>query len=116
MSGPALFSEEESVYDLIPPEQRRRKKAPLYKSQFPGNLPPTGSTFLTRGTSKPGGVLPITHLTATQCVCVCVCVLFFLALLSVCACSHDVCACVCVCGGDPWQECAMLGVTCWTLT
>ena len=71
MSGPALFSEEESVYDLIPPEQRRRKKAPLYKSQFPGNLPPTGSTFLTRGTSKPGGVLPITHLTATQCVCVC---------------------------------------------
>lgn len=42
------------MYDLIPPEQRRRKKAPLYKSQFPGNLPPTGSTFLTRGTSKPG--------------------------------------------------------------
>ena len=37
--------EEESVYNLVKPDPVQAKKAPRYKSKFPGNSEPTASTF-----------------------------------------------------------------------
>ena len=45
---------EESIYNLVPKERYVPPKQPRYKSQFPHDLPPTGSTFGLVNTSKPG--------------------------------------------------------------
>lgn len=37
--------EAESIYDLIEKEEKKCKKPPIYRSKYPGNLPPTCSTF-----------------------------------------------------------------------
>lgn len=42
----------ESVYGLLPAASAVEEKDALYRSKFPGDLPPTGSTFGLRGTSK----------------------------------------------------------------
>jgi hypothetical protein len=44
---------EESIYNLIPKEQHVAQKPKRYKSQFPGKLQPTASTFGLGTTSKP---------------------------------------------------------------
>lgn len=36
---------EESIYNLIPPDEVVRVKAPMYVSKYPSNLAPTASTF-----------------------------------------------------------------------
>ncbi len=46
--------EEESVYNLLEKHIIVPPKPPMYKSKYPGNLPPTASTFCTHSTSKPG--------------------------------------------------------------
>ena len=45
---------EESIYNIIPKEYRPEPKPPLYRSKYPPNIPPTGSTFCHVTTSKPG--------------------------------------------------------------
>lgn len=45
---------EESIYNLIPKEYNPEPKPPLYRSKYPPNIPPTGSTFCHSTTSKPG--------------------------------------------------------------
>lgn len=44
---------EESIYNIIPKEYVPPPKEPLYKSKFPPNIKPTGSTFGNHTTSKP---------------------------------------------------------------
>ena len=44
---------DESIYNLIPKEQYIPEKPKRYKSQYPGNLAPTASTFGLKTTSKP---------------------------------------------------------------
>ena len=44
---------EESIYNIIPKEYIPPPKEPLYKSKFPPNIKPTGSTFGNHTTSKP---------------------------------------------------------------
>ena len=44
---------EESIYNIIPKEYNPPAKEPLYKSKFPPNVKPTGSTFGNHTTSKP---------------------------------------------------------------
>jgi len=44
---------EESIYNLIPKEQHVPEKQKRYKSQYPGSLQPTASTFGLKTTSKP---------------------------------------------------------------
>ena len=44
---------EESIYNLIPKEQHVAQKAKRHRSQFPGKLQPTASTFGLSTTSKP---------------------------------------------------------------
>jgi hypothetical protein len=44
---------EESIYNLIPKEQYVPEKPKRHKSQYPGDLAPTGSTFGLKTTSKP---------------------------------------------------------------
>ena len=46
--------QEESIYNLVPKEYVPPPKEAKYKSKFPANLPPTGSTFCHKTTSKPG--------------------------------------------------------------
>lgn len=46
--------QQESIYNLIPKEYTAPTKDPTYKSKYPANLPPTGSTFCHKTTSKPG--------------------------------------------------------------
>ncbi|KAL4508355.1 hypothetical protein ABPG72_003659 [Tetrahymena utriculariae] len=46
--------EEESIYNLIPKEYVPPPKERRYKSQYPNDLPPTGSTFINHTTSRPG--------------------------------------------------------------
>ena len=46
--------QQESIYNLIPKEYVQPAKDPRYKSKYPPNLPPTGSTFCHNTTSKPG--------------------------------------------------------------
>ena len=45
---------EESIYNLIPKEKIPSPKQPKYKSKYPGELPPTYSTFCLQTTAKPG--------------------------------------------------------------
>ena len=45
---------EESIYNLIPKEFVEPPKPPMYKSKYPGELPPTYSTFCLKTTAKPG--------------------------------------------------------------
>ena len=45
---------EESIYNLIPKEFVPAPKPPMYKSKYPGELPPTYSTFCLKTTAKPG--------------------------------------------------------------
>lgn len=44
---------DESIYNLIPKEQFVPEKGKRYKSQYPPNMAPTGSTFGLKTTSKP---------------------------------------------------------------
>lgn len=44
---------EESIYNIIPKEYLPPAKEALYKSKYPPNIPPTGSTFCHHTTSKP---------------------------------------------------------------
>ena len=44
---------EESIYNIIPKEYTPPPKEPLYRSKFPPNIKPTGSTFCHHTTSKP---------------------------------------------------------------
>lgn len=41
----------ESIYNLIPPEIPRKEKGPRYKSIYPPKITPTGSTFAIGTTS-----------------------------------------------------------------
>ena len=50
---------EESIYNIIPRESKPEPKLPLYRSKFPYDIPPTGSTFCHHTTSKPGVCLHI---------------------------------------------------------
>eukprot|EP00347_Sterkiella_histriomuscorum_P024054 403332460 len=45
---------EESIYNLIPKERYEPPKPRRYKSSHPPTVPPTGSTFCLKSTSKPG--------------------------------------------------------------
>lgn len=45
---------EESIYNIIPKDYKPEAKQPLYRSRFPHDIPPTGSTFCHNTTSKPG--------------------------------------------------------------
>ena len=47
----------ESIYNIIPKEYVPPPKEPRYKSKYPPNIPPTGSTFGNHTTSKPNHVL-----------------------------------------------------------
>eukprot|EP00742_Colponemidia_sp_Colp-10_P000458 GILJ01000499.1.p1 GENE.GILJ01000499.1~~GILJ01000499.1.p1 ORF type:complete len:274 (-),score=53.22 GILJ01000499.1:229-1050(-) len=50
-----MLAEEESIYNLIPKEYVAPPKPAMHRSRFNGStLPPTGSTFGTHTTSKPG--------------------------------------------------------------
>lgn len=46
--------EEESIYNLIPKEYVPPPKEKRYRSQYPSDLPPTGSTLINHTTSRPG--------------------------------------------------------------
>ena len=45
--------QQESIYNLIPKEYVPPPKETMYRSRFPGNLPPTHSTFNNFTTSRP---------------------------------------------------------------
>ena len=45
--------EEESIYNIIPKEYVPPPKEPRYKSGYPSNLAPTGSTLINHTTSRP---------------------------------------------------------------
>jgi hypothetical protein len=45
---------EESIYNIIPKDYQDSPKQPLYKSKYPYDIPPTGSTFCHLTTSRPG--------------------------------------------------------------
>lgn len=69
--------QQESIYNLVPQERFLPPKQPLYKSRFPHDLQPTGSTFGLMCSSFPGvanlsgsvklnrGAHPLTNLHAT---------------------------------------------------
>lgn len=46
--------QEESIYNLVPKEKIEMIKDPIYKSQYPGYLAPTASTFGLKTSSFPG--------------------------------------------------------------
>jgi len=46
--------QEESIYNLVPKEKIEMIKDPIYKSQYPGLLAPTASTFGLKTSSFPG--------------------------------------------------------------
>lgn len=48
-----ILSMEESIYNIVPKEYTPPAKEPLYRSKFPPNIKPTGSTFCNHTTSKP---------------------------------------------------------------
>lgn len=52
-----MYENEESIYNLIPPEEMKIQKGKRYKSKFDPNLPPTGSTFCNHTTTKTVGNL-----------------------------------------------------------
>ena len=43
----------ESIYTIIPQEENPPPKGSIYKSKYPPNIPPTGSTFCHHTTSQP---------------------------------------------------------------
>ena len=43
---------EESIYNIVPKEFVPPPKEPIYRSKYPPNIPPTGSTFCNNTTSK----------------------------------------------------------------
>ena len=45
--------QEESIYNLIPKEYVPPPKSNMYRSKFPGVLPPSCSTFNNHTTSRP---------------------------------------------------------------
>ena len=45
---------EESIYNLIAKERYEPPKQKMHKSKHPNQVPPTGSTFCLKTTSKPG--------------------------------------------------------------
>jgi hypothetical protein len=45
---------EESIYNLIPKERYEPPKPKRHKSKHPHDVPPTGTTFCLKTTSKPG--------------------------------------------------------------
>lgn len=47
-----MYEPEESIYNLIPPEEVRGVKQKRHKSKYNPKLPPTGSTFGNGTTSK----------------------------------------------------------------
>ena len=47
-----MFENEESIYNLIPPQEYKAAKGKRYKSKYPPNIAPTGSTFGNHTTSK----------------------------------------------------------------
>ena len=54
--------EEETIYNLIPKEYVPPEKEAQYKSKYPPNLPPTGSTFAAQTTSIPRVSITIIYL------------------------------------------------------
>jgi len=44
----------ESIYGIIPPKPIQQEKPPMYRSTHDGLIPPTCSTFHSKGTSLPG--------------------------------------------------------------
>jgi hypothetical protein len=42
---------EESIYNILPPKVEPIPKMPMHKSKFPGDMPPSASTFKTRSCS-----------------------------------------------------------------
>jgi hypothetical protein len=42
---------EESIYNILPPKMEPLPKMPIHKSKFPGDMPPSASTFKTRSCS-----------------------------------------------------------------
>ena len=49
---------DESIYNIIPRNPETSPKRPLYRSKYPYDIPPTGSTFVHHTTSRPG----VTHI------------------------------------------------------
>lgn len=49
-----MYAREETIYNLIPPEQPPPRQRLKYKSIYPPNIPPTYSTFCHKTTSMPG--------------------------------------------------------------
>lgn len=49
-----MMENEESIYNLIPPEEYKAPKGKLYKSKHNPKAAPTGSTFCLKTTSRPG--------------------------------------------------------------
>lgn len=45
---------DESIYNLIPKERYEPPKDKRHRSRHPNNVPPTGTTFGLKTTSKPG--------------------------------------------------------------
>ena len=46
--------EQESIYNIIPRNPELSPSKPIYKSKYPYDIPPTGSTFAIHTSSKPG--------------------------------------------------------------
>eukprot|EP00440_Ansanella_granifera_P061603 gb/GFBE01066787.1/.p1 GENE.gb/GFBE01066787.1/~~gb/GFBE01066787.1/.p1 ORF type:complete len:276 (+),score=100.60 gb/GFBE01066787.1/:1-828(+) len=44
----------ESIYQIIPPKPIVQERPPMHKSKYSGDLPPTASTFVTKGSTNPG--------------------------------------------------------------
>jgi hypothetical protein len=44
---------EESIYNIVPKEINPPSKQPLYRSKYPYDIPPTGSTVGHQTTSQP---------------------------------------------------------------
>lgn len=44
---------DESIYNIVPKEFVPPPKQPIYRSKYPPQIPPTGSTFGNHTTSKP---------------------------------------------------------------
>ena len=49
-----MISGEECIYNLIPKEYIPPPKESRYRSKFPYDIPPTGSTLINHTTSRPG--------------------------------------------------------------
>jgi hypothetical protein len=50
-TGKKQKDSEENIFSLVPPDPEEVIKPRLHRSKFPGNLPPTGSTFGLHSTS-----------------------------------------------------------------